>query len=143
MKQYRTGSHTIYQCHYHFLFIPKYRKPILRGEIGERARDIIREVCKANDIEILKGHIRPDHVHLLLSVPPTMAPSRVMNAIKGRTSNRLMRDFRSLNRQFWGRHLWARGYFVATSGNVTDDVLRRYIEEQDVEPEDDDFKVTE
>ena len=143
MKQYRSGSHTVYQCHYHFLFIPKYRKPILRGEIGERARDIIREVCKANDIEILKGHIRPDHVHLLLSVPPSMSPSRVMNAIKGRSSNRLMRDFRTLNRQYWGRHLWARGYFVATSGNVTDDVLRRYIEEQDVEPEDDDFKVTE
>jgi len=143
MKQYRSGSHTIYQCHYHFLFIPKYRKPILRGEIGERAREIIREVCKANDIEILKGHIRPDHVHLLLSVPPSMSPSRVMNAIKGRTSNRLMRDFRTLNRQYWGRRLWARGYFVATSGNVTDDVLRRYIEEQDVEPEDDDFKVTE
>ena len=143
MKQYRSGSQTVYQCHYHFLFIPKYRKPILRGEIGERARDIIREVCKANDIEILKGHIRPDHVHLLLSVPPSMSPSRVMNAIKGRSSNRLMRDFRTLNRQYWGRHLWARGYFVATSGNVTDDVLRRYIEEQDVEPEDDDFKVTE
>ena len=143
MKQYRSGSHTIYQCHYHFLFIPKYRKPILKGEIGERAREIIREVCKANDIEILKGHIRPDHVHLLLSVPPSMSPSRVMNAVKGRTSNRLMREFRTLNRQYWGRHLWARGYFVATSGNVTDDVLRRYIEEQDVEPEDDDFKVTE
>ena len=143
MKQYRSGSHTLYQCHYHFLFIPKYRKPILRGEIGERLRELIREVCKANDIEILKGHIRPDHVHLLLSVPPSMSPSRVMNAIKGRTSNRLMREFRKLNREYWGRHLWARGYFVATSGNVTDDVLRRYIEEQDVEPEDDDFKVTE
>jgi putative transposase len=143
MRQYRSGSHTIYQCHYHFLFIPKYRKPILRGEIGERLREIIREVCKANDIDILKGHIRPDHVHLLLSVPPNISPSRVMNAIKGRTSIRLMRDFRTLNRQFWGRHLWARGYFVATSGNVTDEVLSRYIEEQDVEPQDDDFKVTE
>ena len=143
MKQYRSGSHTLYQCHYHFLFIPKYRKPVLRGEIGERLRELIREVCKANDIEILKGHIRPDHVYLLLSVPPSMSPSRVMNAIKGRTSNRLMREFRKLNREYWGRHLWARGYFVATSGNVTDDVLRRYIEEQDVEPEDDDFKVTE
>jgi putative transposase len=143
MKQYRTGSHTIYQCHYHFLFIPKYRKPILRGEVGERLRDLIREVCKAYDIEILKGHIRPDHVHLLLSVPPAMSPSRVMSAIKGRTSNRLMLDFRTLNRQFWGRHLWARDYFVATSGNVTDDVLAKYIEQQDVEPQDDDFKVTE
>jgi len=142
-EAYRKGSQTVYQCHYHFVFIPKYRKPILRGEVALAVRDLVREVCKAYDIEILKGHVRPDHVHLLLSVPPTMAPSRVMNAIKGRSSNRLMRKFRELNRQFWGRHLWSRGYFVATSGNVTDDVLKRYIEDQDVEPQDDDFKVTE
>jgi putative transposase len=66
-----------------------------------------------------------------------------MNAIKGKSSNRLMRDFRALNRTFWGCHLWARGYFVATSGNVTDEVISRYIEDQDVEAEDTDFKVTE
>lgn len=144
MKEYRRGSHSIYQCHYHFVFIPKYRKPVLRGAVGKRLRDLIREVCKANDIVILKGHVRPDHVHLLLSVPPTLSPSRVMNAIKGRTSNRLMRDFRHLNRQFWGRHLWARGYFVSTSGHVTDEMLKQYIENQDVEPQDeDDFMVTE
>jgi len=141
--EYGHGSHTVYQCHYHFVFIPKYRKPILRGEVALAVRDLVREVCKAYDIEILKGHVRPDHVHLLLSVPPTMAPSRVMNAIKGRSSNRLMRKFRELNRQFRGRHLWSRGYFVATSRNVTDDVLKRYIEDQDVEPQNDDFKVTE
>ena len=144
MTRYRKGSHTIYQLHYHFVFIPKYRKPVLRGEVGARLRDLVREICKAHDIEIVKGHIRPDHVHLLLDVPPTMAPSRVMQAIKGKTSHRLMRDFRRLNREFWGRHLWARGFFVASSGNVSDEVIAKYIEEQDVEPQDDrDFKVTE
>jgi putative transposase len=125
------------------VFIPKYRKPVLRGEVAVALRDLVREICKSYDIEILKGHVRPDHVHLLLSVPPTMSPSRVMNAIKGKSSNRLMRNFREINRQFWGRHLWSRGYFVATSGNVTDEILKRYIEDQDVEPQDDDFKVTE
>ena len=143
VKQYRHGSHTVYQCHYHFVFIPKYRKPVLRGEVGLRLREIIREICKTYDIVILKGHVRPDHVHLLLSVPPTLSPSRVMNAIKGKSSIRLLRDFRALSKTFWGRHLWARGYFVATSGNVTDDVVARYIEDQDVEPQDVDFKVTE
>ena len=111
--------------------------------MGKRLRELIREICKTYDVEILKGHIRPDHVHLLLSVPPTLSPSRVMNAIKGKSSNRLLRDFRTLNKTFWGRHLWARGDFVATSGNVTDEVIARYIEEQDIEPEDADFKVTE
>jgi putative transposase len=125
------------------VFIPKYRKPVLRGEVAVALRDLVREICKSYDIEILKGHVRPDHVHLLLSVPPTMSASRVMNAIKGKSSIRLMRSFRELNRQFWGRHLWSRGYFVATSGNVTDEILKRYIEDQDVESQDDDFKVTE
>ena len=121
---------------------PNYRKPVLGGEVGSAFKNIIREICKTYNVEILKGHIRPDHVHLLLSVPPTLSPSRVMNAIKGKARNRLLRDFRSLNKTFWGRH-FARGYFVATSGNVTDEVIARYIEEQDIEPEDADFKVTE
>lgn len=143
VAKYRHGSHTVYACQYHFVFIPKYRKPVLRGEIGTRLRDLVREICKTLDIEIVQGHIRPDHVHVLLNVPPTLSPSRVMNAIKGKSSTRLMRDFRSLNRTFWGRHLWARGYFVATSGNITDEVIAKYIAEQDVEPQDVDFKVTE
>ena len=143
VKGYRKGSHSVYQLHYHFVFIPKYRKPILRGDVGLRTRELIRLICKANEIEILQGHIRPDHVHLLLSVPPNVAPSRVMQAIKGKTSNQLLREFRALNKEFWGRHLWARGYFAASSGNVTDDVIKKYIELQGAEPQDDDkFKIS-
>jgi len=138
VKNYRKGSHTVYQLHYHFVFIPKYRKPMLRGDVGLRLREMIRQICQANEIEILQGHIRPDHVHLLLSVPPNLAPSRVMQAIKGKTSNRLLVEYRALRESFWGRHLWARGYFVATSGNVTDDVIKKYIELQGAEPQDDD-----
>lgn len=144
MSRYRKGSHTTYLCTYHFVFIPKYRRPVLRGEIGTRLRDLIRAICAQHEVDIVKGHIRPDHVHLLLSVPPTMAPSRVMQAIKGKTSYKLLHEYRSLRKAFWGRHLWARGYFVATSGNVTDELIARYIEDQDVEPEEDrEFNVTE
>ena len=144
MKDYRRGAHTVYRIHYHFIFIPKYRKPVLRNEVGRRLRELIREICRGKDIEIIQGHVRPDHVHLLLSVPPTMAPSQLMQAIKGKTSHHLLQDFRTLRKEFWGRHFWARGYFVATSGNVTDEVLAEYIENQDLEPKDDDnFKITE
>ena len=144
MSVYRKGSHTVYLLHYHFVFIPKYRKPALKGDVGRRLRDLIREICHAHEIEVVKGHVRPDHVHLLLNVPPNLAPSRVMQAIKGKTSHHLMRDFRHLNKAFWGRHLWARGYFVASSGNVTDEVIAKYIEEQGAVPQDDDnFKVSE
>ena len=88
--------------------------------------------------------MRPEHVHLLLSVPPNLSPSRVMQLIKGKTSNRLMRDFRRMRKEFWGRHLWARGYFVVTTGNVTDEVTAKYIELQGAVPQDDDsFKVSE
>lgn len=144
MSKYRKGSHCIYSLHYHFVFIPKYRKPVLRGDVALRARDLIRRICRDHDVKIIKGHVRPDHIHLLLSVPPTMAPSRLMQAIKGKTSFQLLGDFRALRQSFWGRHLWSRGYFVATTGNVTDEVIAKYIESQDVEPQkDDDFKVSE
>jgi putative transposase len=144
VKDYRKGSHTVYKLHYHFVFIPKYRKPVLRGDVGLRVRELVRQICHANDVEILQGHVRPDHVHLLLSVPPQLSPSRVMQAIKGKTSNRLLAEFRALRQSFWGRHLWARGYFVATSGNVTDEVIAKYIALQGAEPQDDgNFRITE
>ncbi len=144
MPDYRRAAHTIYTLHYHFVFITKYRKPVLRGDVGTEVRSLIREICRSRDIEILQGHIRPDHVHLLLRVPPQLSPSRVMQAIKGKTSHHLLQDHRKLRALFWGRHLWACGYFVCSSGNVTDETIAHYIKHQDAEPQDDDrFRVTE
>lgn len=140
---YRKSSHTVYLVHYHVVFTTKYRRPVLRGDIALRLRALIREICKANDVEILKGHVRPEHVHLLLSAPPSVAPSRLMQAIKGKSSHHLLMEFRALSKAFWGRHLWSRGYFVASTGNVTDELIAKYIEQQDVEPEDaGDFKIS-
>ena len=105
---------------------------------------MIREICRTQDIEILEGHVRPEHVHLLLSVPPHVSPSRVMQAIKGKTSHHLLQDRRKLRAEFWGRHLWARGYFVCSSGTVTDETIAQYIQLQGAEPQDDDrFRVSE
>jgi putative transposase len=144
MRTYRRAAHTVYELHYHFVFTTKYRKPVLRGDIAREVRDLIRQSCRSNDIEILAGHVRPDHVHLLLSVPPHLAPSRVMQAVKGKTSHALLSDRRQLRREFWGQHLWARGYFVCSSGNVTDEMIAEYIRNQDAEPQDDQqFKISE
>ena len=143
MRHYRKSSHTVFELHYHFVFIPKYRKPMLRGDVALRFRELVREICERNSIQILKGNISKDHVHLFLSVPPHLSPSKVMQAIKGKTSNRLMAEFKAVRKACWGRHLWARGYFVASSGNVTDDVIEQYIELQGAVPQDDaDFKIT-
>ncbi|HVR74840.1 MAG TPA: IS200/IS605 family transposase [Planctomycetota bacterium] len=144
MTQYRKSAHTVYHVHYHFVFTTKFRKPVLRGEVGLRVRELIRVICRGLDIEIRQGHVRPDHVHLLLDVPPNLAPSRVMQAIKGKTSHSMLADWRQLRREFWGRHLWARGYFVCTSGNVTEEIIKEYIKNQGVDPEDENrFQVTE
>ena len=143
MRDYHRSAHTVYALHYHFVFAAKYRKLVLRGEIGTEVRELIQEVCRTNDVEILKGHVRADHVHVLLSVPPHLAPSRVMQAIKGKTSHHLLIDHRKLRSAFWGRHLWARGYFVCSSGNVTDEVIEEYIRLQGAEPQDDErFQVS-
>jgi putative transposase len=140
MEQYRKSSHTVYDIKYHIVWITKYRKPILRGEIAERVRDLIREICKTYEVDILKGHVSKEHVHIFVSVPPHISVSKLVQWIKGKSSRKLMMEYKSLNKTFWGRHMWARGYFVASSGNITDEVIMKYIEEQGKEPTDDDFR---
>jgi putative transposase len=100
-------------------------------------RELIREICRSYNVEILRGAVKADHVHLFVSVPPSVAPSRLMQAVKGKTSHHLLSEYRRLKREFWGRHLWARGYFVCSSGNVTDEMIAEYIESQGADPKDD------
>lgn len=130
MTEYRKGSHTIYDLKYHIVWITKYRKKVMRGEIGLRLRELLRQVCEAEDVQIVKGHIAPDHVHLLVSVPPQIAISDLVQRLKGRSARKMLDEFGELRRQFWGQHLWARGYFVASTGNVTDEIIAEYIESQ-------------
>lgn len=137
MENIRTSSHSRYDLKYHFVWVPKYRKKILVGPVALRVRELVIEVCRTNDIEILQGHVSIDHVHILVSAPPNISPSKIMQYIKGKTSHKLMMEFKHIQKTFWGRHVWARGYFVASSGNVTDEVIREYIRLQDSkEPED-------
>lgn len=91
--EYRQGSHTVFRIQYHFVFVTKYRYQVLKGDIGLRARELIRETCNAFEIEIIKGVISKDHVHLFVSTPPNMAPSEIMRRIKGRSSSKLLESF--------------------------------------------------
>ena len=143
MQNYRKTSHSVYDIKYHIVWITKYRKPILGEEIGKRLRELIRQVCTSLDVEIVKGHVSRDHVHIMVSVPPYLSVSKLVQRVKGLTSRKLLEEYRSLKKAFWGRHLWARGYFVASTGNVTDEVVAKYIEEQDHKERDQDadFKV--
>ena len=133
MENYRKASHSVYDIKYHIVWITKYRKPVMVGEIAKRLQEIIRQVCAQNDVHILSGHISKDHVHMLVSVPPHLSASKLVQYIKGNSSHKLQMEYKELNKQYWGRHLWARGYFVASTGNVTDEIIAEYIQNQDLE----------
>ena len=139
-ESYRHGSHTVFAIHLHLVWITKYRKKVLEGAVAYRVRDMIREICQSEDVDIIKGHVSKDHIHLFVSIPPQVTISRLVQRLKGKTSHKLLNEYPHLRKTYWGRHFWARGYFCCSSGNVTDDVIKQYIEGQD-HVSDDDFKV--
>ena len=143
MENYRKTSHSLYDIKYHIVWITKYRKPVLVGQLAKRVRELIRQICKGMDVEIISGHVSKDHVHLFVSVPPHLSVSELIKRIKGKSSWKIMSEFKTIAKQFWGRHFWGRGYFVASSGNVTDEVIMEYIKNQDVETKDDNFRIGE
>jgi putative transposase len=132
MENYRKSSHCIYDIKYHIVWITKYRKPAITGAVAERTRELIRMVCKENNVEILTGHVSKDHIHLLVSSPPHLSVSKLVQYIKGFSSRKLQMEYKEINKEYWGRHVWAAGYFAASSGNVTDEVIAEYIKNQDI-----------
>jgi len=132
MENYRKSSHATYRCEYHFVWIPKYRYRILLEEIRPRLREILSQLCEWQGIEVLEGSICADHVHMYLAVPPKLSPSRVMQILKGKSSELLRREFSGVRKKCWGMHVWARGYFVSTVG-VNSEVIRRYVKNQEEE----------
>ena len=128
---YRKSSHSLYDIKLHVVWITKYRKPVLHGEVGQILREIIRRVCEELEVQILAGNIRMDHVHMLLSIPPQLSISKLLQRLKGTSSRKLLQQNKRLQKEYWGRHLWARGYFAVSTGNVTDEIIAEYIKNQD------------
>ena len=118
-----------------------YRYHVLTGEVALRARELIRQTCLSRNVTILSGSVGKDHVHILVSCPPSLSPSKIMQYIKGRSSRILQDEFPHLKKRYWGQHLWARGYFCATCGTVTEEMIRQYIENQPLDGPEDTFKV--
>jgi len=142
MEYYRRTAHTKFDIKFHLVWITKYRKKLFRGDVGLRLRQIVRTICAELEVEILKGHVSVDHVHLFVSCPPQVSASSLMQRVKGKSSRRLLQEYSHLNKESWGRHLWARGFFVASSGNVTDEVIIESIGTQELTKDDDDFRVS-
>ena len=135
MAQYRNGGHTIYDIKYHFVWITKYRYKVLQGKVAIRLRELLRQGCEAKGLEIVRGSISKDHVHMLLSCPTTLSPSQIAQYLKGRSSHLLQDEFPELKKRYWGQHMWARGYFCGTVGEVDEETIRHYIENQGSEEE--------
>lgn len=127
-NEYRKGSHTVFSLQVHVAWITKYRYKVLHGEIAERTRELIRRICSEEGVEVVKGVVSADHIHMLLNIDPSISVSTLMRLIKGKTSHKLQMQFPSLRKRYWGQRLWARGYFAVSVGNVTEEMIKNYLE---------------
>ncbi|MFC1882592.1 IS200/IS605 family transposase [Thermodesulfobacteriota bacterium] len=134
MRLYKLGAHTKTDLKVHLIWIPKYRKRVLTDQVAIRARDILRQIALEHELDVISGKIANDHVHMFIGYRPTHNISKIMQWLKGISSHILLSEFAHLRKQFWGRHLWARGYLAVSSGNVTDEMIQQYIEDQEGEP---------
>ena len=140
MRRYKLGAHTKTDLKVHLIWIPKYRKRVLVGPVAIRARDILRQVAMEHELDIITGKVSADHVHMFIGYRPTQSISKMVQWLKGTSSRVLLQEFTHLRKQFWGRHFWARGYMAVSSGNITDEMIQAYIEEQEGEPMVDDSR---
>ncbi|MDY5051989.1 MAG: IS200/IS605 family transposase [Candidatus Mucispirillum faecigallinarum] len=125
-------SHSKWLCKYHIIFTPKYRRKIIYNKYRESIRDILKSLCSYKGIEILEGHLMPNHVHLLLSIPPKYSVSSVMGYLKGKSSLMIFERHANLKYQFGNRHFWSIGYYVSTVG-LNEATIRKYIQDQEKE----------
>ena len=124
----RSGNHTISQLQVHIVWVTKYRYQILKGEIQKRCRDLIIQICDAEDIRILKGVVSKDHVHMHIEYPLSKSISNIVKKIKGRVSRKLQQEFPELSKRYWGKHFWAIGYGAWSTGNMIEELVNEYLE---------------
>jgi putative transposase len=132
MDEFQNLSHTKWECKYHVVFIPKFRRKTLYGELRRHLGTVLRTLAEQRECRVEEGHLMPDHVHMLLSIPPKYSVSQAVGYLKGKSAIHVARTFMGRKRNYVGQHLWARGYFVSTVGR-DEAVIREYIRHQEVE----------
>lgn len=124
----RQGSHTVSRITAHIVWVTKYRYHVLVGDIQKRCRDILMQICDSEDVKILKGVVSKDHIHMHIEYSPKQSVSEIVKRLKGNSSRKLQMEFPELQKRYWGRHFWAIGYGVWSTGNVTDEMVQEYLE---------------
>jgi putative transposase len=132
MNEYQSLSHTKWECKYHVVFMPKYRRKVLYGQVRQALGEVFRELARQKESTIEEGHLQADHVHMLLSIPPKDAVAQGVGYVKGKSAIYIARTYGGRLRNFLGEHFWARGYFVSTVGR-DEEAVRRYIRAQEAE----------
>ncbi|MBK1645479.1 IS200/IS605 family transposase [Thiocapsa imhoffii] len=132
MDDFESLSHSKWECKYHVVFIPKYRRRVLYGQLRAHLGEVFHRLARQKESRIEEGHLMSDHVHMLISIPPKYAVSQVIGFIKGKSAIHLARVYGERQRNFAGQHFWARGYFVSTVGR-DEATIREYIQHQERE----------
>jgi len=130
MNNYNKLNHTTYDCKYHFIWIPKYRKKVIYGNLRRYLGEVLRELALQKESNIIEGHLMGDHVHLLISIPPKYAVSQVIGYIKGKSAIHIARTYAGRRHNFTDQSFWARGYFVSTVGR-DEETVKKYIKKQE------------
>ncbi len=130
MSRYTSGSHTTHRLKYHLVWIPKYRKRVLRGPLSRRLYELLKQCAEINDWPIDELNIQVDHAHMLVQLPPSIAVSQAVQIMKGGTSHQIRTEFPDLEEFLWGKSLWAVGFFAESAGQVTEARIKRYIKNQ-------------
>ena len=139
-RQFKRLAHSIYECKYHVVFCPKYRYRVLTGEVGEYVKQELYQLCRQKDgVEVLEANVQADHVHLVLSIPPKYAVSKMMGYVKGKLAIRVFNRYEQLKKQYRGGHLWSRGYCVSTVG-IDEEKIRKYVKWQEAKERQDDAR---
>jgi putative transposase len=132
LREWASLSHVKWYCRYHVVFVPKYRKKSIFGQLRKRIGGVLRQLCEQEGVELVEGHAMPAHVHLCLSIPPKYSVAHTVGFLKGKSAIRIHREFLGRDRNFTGFHFWARGYCVSTVG-LDEQVIREYIRNQEEE----------
>lgn len=129
-KKANSLSHTKWMCKYHIVFTPKYRRKVIYNQYKDSIRDILKQLCGYKGVEIIEGHLMPDHVHMLVSIPPKISVSSFMGYLKGKSALMIFDKHANLKYKFGNRHFWAEGYYVSTVG-LNEATIKKYIQEQE------------
>lgn len=132
MIDVRSLSHTRWECKYHVVWIPKYRKKTIYKELRRYLGTTFRDLARQKESDVIEGHLLPDHVHMLVSIPPKYAVSQVVGYLKGKSAIQIARTYMGQKKNFTGQHFWARGYFVSTVG-TDEEIIREYTQRQEKE----------